>query len=86
MPQGDTDNVVIFQYFKAQKEEVFNVLRGLPKMMEVELAVDTDKFFTYEAVARAAGGIWDPIARTYKDEEALYAKGVADDMIADVPG
>ena len=79
MLQEDMENVVIFQYFKAQKEEVLNVLRGLPKMMEVELAVDIDEFLTYETVARAASRIWDPIARTYKDEEALYAKGVADE-------
>ena len=35
--RGDTEYMVIFQYFKAQKDKVLNVLCGLSKMMEVEL-------------------------------------------------
>ena len=29
--RGNIENVVIFHYFKAQKDEVLNMLRGLPK-------------------------------------------------------
>ena len=56
------------------------------KMMEVELEMDVSIFFTYEAMERATGGVWDPVSRIYKDEDALYAEGVAEDMVADIPG
>ena len=84
--RSNQENIVISQYFKAQKDEVLNVLRGLPKTMEVELTMDVSAFFTYEAMERATGGVWDQVLRTYKDEDALYAKGVVEDMVADVPG
>ena len=65
---------MIFQYFKAQKDEVLNVLRGLPKMMEVEFNIDATKSFTYEAMERATDGTWDPVSRVYKDKDAIYEK------------
>ena len=67
--RGDVENVVIFHYFKAHKDEVLNVLRGLPKIMEVELNINATKFFTDEAMERAAGGTWDPISRVYRPLE-----------------
>ena len=84
--RGDAENVVIFQYFKAQKDKVLNLLRGLPKMMAVELNIDTTKFFSYEAMERATGGTWDPVSRVYKDKDAVYAEEVLGHMVADVPG
>ena len=83
---GDREDVVFFQYFKAQKDEVLNVLQGLLEMMEVKLQIDPSKFFTYKAMERSSSGTWDPINRLYKYKEALYAEGVVDNMIADVPG
>ena len=60
--RSNQENMVIFQYFKAQKDEVLNVLQGLPKMIEVELKMDVFKFFTYEAIERATGGVWEPVS------------------------
>ena len=73
--RGDSENVVIFQYFKAQNDEVLNVLRGLPKMMEVELKIDG-----------AAGGTWDPVLIVYKEKDAIYSEEVVDNMVANMPG
>ena len=55
-------------------------------MMEVELQMDVSKLFTYKAMERATGGVRDPVSCIYEDEDALYVEGVAEDMVADVPG
>ena len=52
--RGNIENMVIFQYFKVQKDKVLNVLCGLPKMMEVELKSNVTTLFLYEATERAS--------------------------------